>query len=320
VSLSNQSEAGDHGKQSFCPVRVLVIGKNVHIGASLEQALTRHRCLFDHAAGSAHALRQLRSTAYGVVITDPGTSIEEDLALLEEIRGIRPSVRAIVLAPSGTPEEIIAALRQRVFLCKCAPFDAGEIAGYAVSAIETADSPIGIEVLSAHPDWISLRMNCHMLNADRLMEFLNSNLKITLTERPGEQLMAAFGEILRNAIEHGAHNDPSKLVQVAAVRTARALVFYICDPGEGFRRDAILHAAISNTPDQPNRHIEIRERAGMRPGGFGILLASEIVDELIYSEMGNEVLLIKYMTDSEPTSGKSETRGSSRLAVQSAFG
>jgi len=319
MSLSEQSEAGDHGRQGSCPVRVLVIRKDGHIGASLEQALTRHRCLFDHAAGSAHALRQLRCTAYGVVITDPGTSIEEDLALLEEIRGIRPGVQAIVLAPSGTSEEILAALRQRVFLCKCAPFDAAEIAGYAVSALATADSSIGIELLSAHPDWISLRMNCHMLNADRLMEFLNSNLKITLTERPREELMTAFGEILRNAIEHGAHNDPSRLIQVDAVRTARAFVFYICDPGEGFRRNAIPHAAISNTPDQPNRHIEIRESAGMRSGGFGILLASEIVDELIYSEMGNEVLLIKYMANSDPTSGKSETRGSS-LAVRSAFG
>lgn len=238
----------------------------------------------------------MRSTAYDVVITDPGTKIEEDLALLEEIRGIRPGVRAIVLAPNGTPDETLAALSQRVSLCSGVPFDVEEIARCAVSAVETSDFPAGIEVLSAHPDWISLRMNCHMLNADLLIEFLKSNFKITLTERPREQLMTAFREILRNAIEHGAHNDPSKLLEVAAVRTARAIVFYIRDPGEGFRRDAIPHAAFS-TPNQVTRHMEIRERAGMRPGGFGILLASRIVDELIYNETGNEVLLIKYMAN-----------------------
>ena len=33
----------------------------------------------------------------------------------------------------------------------------------------------------------------------------------------------------------------------------------------------------------------------MRPGGFGVLLAKQLVDELIYSEDGNEVLLIKYL-------------------------
>jgi hypothetical protein len=33
----------------------------------------------------------------------------------------------------------------------------------------------------------------------------------------------------------------------------------------------------------------------MRAGGYGLLLVSGIVDELIFSEIGNEVLLIKYL-------------------------
>ena len=40
--------------------------------------------------------------------------------------------------------------------------------------------------------------------------------------------------------------------------------------------------------------MEFREAIGMRPGGFGILTAKGIVDELIYSEVGNEVRLIKH--------------------------
>jgi anti-sigma regulatory factor (Ser/Thr protein kinase) len=39
----------------------------------------------------------------------------------------------------------------------------------------------------------------------------------------------------------------------------------------------------------------IREQEGMRPGGYGILLASNFADELIYNEHGNEVLLVKYL-------------------------
>jgi hypothetical protein len=45
----------------------------------------------------------------------------------------------------------------------------------------------------------------------------------------------------------------------------------------------------------PIRHAAIRERQGLRPGGFGILLTQKIIDELIYGEMGNEVVLIKYL-------------------------
>jgi hypothetical protein len=42
-------------------------------------------------------------------------------------------------------------------------------------------------------------------------------------------------------------------------------------------------------------HIAQREKEGMRPGGYGLLLARGTVDELLYSEIGNEVLLIKYV-------------------------
>jgi anti-sigma regulatory factor (Ser/Thr protein kinase) len=33
----------------------------------------------------------------------------------------------------------------------------------------------------------------------------------------------------------------------------------------------------------------------MRPGGFGVLLAQKLVDELVYNQQGNEVILIKYL-------------------------
>jgi len=278
--------------------RVLLIGGGVQADKGLGSALTDLHCAFDRVDNSEEALRRLRSSSYGVIVTDRGTSIEEDLSLVEQIREIQPDARVIVLAPGGTQEEIIEALRQRVFLCKCAPYNVEEIARYAVSAIETANTPIAIEVLSASRDWISLRMNCHMLNADRLIAFFRQ-LQTEMTELPREELMAAFREILHNAIEHGAQNDPTKFLQVTAVRTARTYVFYIADPGEGFRRDAIPHAAIANLPDQPTHHLEIREETGMRPGGYGLLMAGGIVDELIYNEKGNEVLLIKYISDAE---------------------
>jgi hypothetical protein len=34
----------------------------------------------------------------------------------------------------------------------------------------------------------------------------------------------------------------------------------------------------------------------MRPGGFGIMLSKRLVDELVYSEKGNEVFMIKNLT------------------------
>jgi anti-sigma regulatory factor (Ser/Thr protein kinase) len=276
---------------------VLLIGHDPESDTDLPRELVALGLTVAYAAGGADALRQLRLAPFSVVITSAETAISEDLALLDEIRLVRPGVRVIILAPGGTPEDLLAALRRDAFLCQCAPFHPREIANFAFEATRAEDSTIGIDVLSAQRNWISIRMNCHMLNADRIFAFF-AQLRSTLPEHPPEEMMTAFQEILTNAIEHGARNDPSKLVQVAAVRTGRAFVFYVSDPGEGFRRDLLQHSALYNPPDNPMRHFEVRQQSGMRPGGYGILLASGIVDELIYNETGNSVLLIKYLDDS----------------------
>ena len=41
-------------------------------------------------------------------------------------------------------------------------------------------------------------------------------------------------------------------------------------------------------------HLERRAALGMRPGGFGMLLTRKLVDELVYNERGNQVILVKY--------------------------
>jgi anti-sigma regulatory factor (Ser/Thr protein kinase) len=65
------------------------------------------------------------------------------------------------------------------------------------------------------------------------------------------------------------------------------------DPGKGFSFERIAHAAVSNPENLPTRHAEIREQQGQRPGGFGILMASHLADELLYNERGNEVFFVK---------------------------
>jgi anti-sigma regulatory factor (Ser/Thr protein kinase) len=103
-------------------------------------------------------------------------------------------------------------------------------------------------------------------------------------------------------MEHGAAFNPEQVVEVTAIRTERSMVFYVRDPGAGFRLESLSHAANANPSDDPTAHIALREEEGMRPGGYGLLLAAGTVDELIYSEIGNEVLLIKYL-DSASTAG-----------------
>ena len=106
--------------------RVLVIG-DCNVSREIGDALSAADFPMEYSAGHADALQRLRARSFGVVITDPDSALDEDLALLEEMRAIRPGVKCIVLAHQSAPDEVIAALRARVFACFTPPFDSDEI-------------------------------------------------------------------------------------------------------------------------------------------------------------------------------------------------
>jgi anti-sigma regulatory factor (Ser/Thr protein kinase) len=147
-------------------------------------------------------------------------------------------------------------------------------------------------VESGLPEWISLTVSCRHLTAERLIQFMNEYRRdVPADDR--DSLMAAFREMLMNAMEHGAGFDPEKVVNVTAVRTGRAIVYHFRDPGRGFTRDTLERSALSSREADPIAHLERRAELGLRPGGFGILVTKQVVDEMFYNERGNEVLLIK---------------------------
>jgi anti-sigma regulatory factor (Ser/Thr protein kinase) len=274
--------------------RLLLVSPEPRMREALERSPLLAGHTVDVAAGNLVALRRLRRLGHDVVITCPATPLDEDVAFVEESRRVRPGVRAIALAPEASPAEVIAALRASVFACFTAPFDLAEVADMTARALsEPPGWKDGIQVVSANEDWITLRVNCRLLTAERLVTFLDE-LSKELPAGDRDALLLAFREILMNAMEHGGNFDPGQVVEVSAVRTKRTIVYYVKDPGPGFDRDGLPHAAVSNPPDDPVAHIMARAAQGLRPGGFGLLLARKVVDELIYSERGNEVLLIKY--------------------------
>jgi len=184
-------------------------------------------------------------------------------------------------------------MRERAFSCFSKPFSLDSLADMVRIAIEGPCWDDGIELVSATPAWIRLAARCEVHTANRLMQFLNEVSDLPDTERT--EVAIAFREMLLNAIEHGGHFDPNQYVEISYVRMRRIVVCRVRDPGEGFSRDEILHAAIANPPDDPIRHLAVREARNLRPGGFGVLIAQNLVDELIYGEKGNEVLLVKYL-------------------------
>lgn len=245
------------------------------------------------AGGRLEALRHLTERDVDVVVTDPSTSVQEDLAFAAQIRRVRRAARVIVLAEAASQQDVIAALRADVYGCCRVPLDANDLANLVAEAAAVDDWRHGIEVLSGLPHWISLRVSSRRVTAERLVRFM-TEYRSDLPDTDRQNLMTAFRELLLNAMEHGAGFDPEKVIEVSAARTARAIVYYFRDPGPGFSHSNLSHAAVGHRDGNPIAHFDQRMALGLRPGGFGILLVRNLVDELVYNERGNEVILVKY--------------------------
>jgi DNA-binding response OmpR family regulator len=223
----------------------------------------------------------------------------DGLEMLSRLREHNKSLRVIIMTALQTPETAVSALRDQAcdFLAK--PFDVQELLSVVRTAFELNPRDIKIEVLSARPEWIELRVPCDLAAIDPL-ERLMTQLKTDLPTLTRESVTYAFREMLRNAIEHGGKNDPTQFVEVGYLRSPRLILYRIKDPGEGFTIESLYQeagpiAAFLNPEGDPIYHEKAREEEGMRPGGFGILIARDLVDEMIYNEKHNEVMLIKYL-------------------------
>jgi len=251
----------------------------------------------DRAGTPAGAIVHLAAKRYDVVLihhTAEGDVTEEQLRYLRAVRAVGPESKFILLVSHTTARKVIEALRHGMFAYFSRPFDPQAVREAIVQALSLPFWSDGIEVLSAAPDFISVRLRCDMNTADRLALFMKE-LPGALSDPERAELSAAFREMLLNAIEHGGKFDPAEWVHVSRVRTERTIVYYIHDPGKGFSRADLKHAAISNPPEDPTAHMEIRSAENMRAGGFGMLITSQLVDEVIYNQQGNEVILIKHL-------------------------
>ncbi|HYN84549.1 MAG TPA: response regulator [Pyrinomonadaceae bacterium] len=276
--------------------KILVVDDEPDIHTLIETALRGEGHDVLHARDAFEGLETLAREGADVALFDIMMPGMDGLEMLSRLRERDQRLRVIMMTAMSTPTAVISAMRDQAcdFLAK--PFEMDALVSAVRSAL-TVPETVSIEVLSARPEWIELRVPCTPAAVGPL-ERLMSQLKTDLPPETRESVTYAFREMLTNAIEHGGDSDPRRSVEVGYLRSPRLILYRIKDPGEGFSIDALHHAALLNPENDPIMHERVREQMGLRPGGFGILVARELVDEMIYNERHNEVILIKYLDPS----------------------
>jgi anti-sigma regulatory factor (Ser/Thr protein kinase) len=214
------------------------------------------------------------------------------------------------MTSDDTPQTVLETVREKAFKYVHKPVEALALLQTVREVLAAADPP-AVEVISARPEWVELIVPCTREAAERLQTVM-AQLDTDLPFETRESIGYAFRELLLNAIEWGGRLDPKRKVRIACLRTPRMLMYRIADPGTGFRIDDLPHAAIGQSSDDPIAHMHVREAKGLRPGGFGLLMVRESVDDLIYNEKRNEVVFVKYLTDDAAQSAQPSIRRTPR--------
>jgi len=246
------------------------------------------------AADGAAALRRLLRKSFDLVLLDVWMPGMDGLALLARLRESPSRPKVVVMTADDAPETLLRALREHACRYIKKPIEPRQLADLVRECLAEPSEQRPIEVVSARPNWVELLVPCDRGAAERVQEFL-AGLESDLPEEIKANVGQAFRELLMNAVEWGGKLDPSQTVRIAYLRARRMLLYRIADPGHGFSHEQLAHAAVANPPDQPMGHALVREQKGLRPGGFGLLLARAMVDELLFNEAQNEVVFVKYL-------------------------
>ncbi|MBV9507760.1 MAG: ATP-binding protein [Acidobacteriia bacterium] len=274
--------------------RLLLVESDPAIHEQMARLLNRDGQSLQAVDESAEALQFLRATPYDLVFAGKGRNGNDGMSLLRRIYALRPEAKVIVTGERSS-ERVMAALRGNAFGYLHEPFSQSHLTEMVQQALESDSWRDDIRVVSGRLEWLTLEIRCKLEAVERATHFVRE-LAASLDSNACEDVSSAFRELLLNGVEHGGKLNPKKRVRVSMLRGAHAVMVHMRDPGKGFSINEIEHAAVCNPQDSPTRHAEIRAEQGQRPGGFGILMARNLVDELLYNERGNEVFFVKNLT------------------------
>ncbi len=152
-------------------------------------------------------------------------------------------------------------------------------------------------------NWVDISAPSERKFLESLAEFVSLLTRTKLDELKRRSIAYAFREIGQNAIEWGNDNDPRKRFHMSFCILEDRVIIKLTDEGQGFD-----HEKLVDPRDDPLKHFIARRLEGKRTGGYGIAIVRGLVDEMLFNEKGNSVVLTVYFQNGRREKHAAENR------------
>jgi len=139
-------------------------------------------------------------------------------------------------------------------------------------------------------DWVEISVPSRSEYIARVQDLLDLLERTKLDQDVRDELMLAIDELVTNAMEWGNQYREGRQVRISYYCAPDRIMLKIEDEGEGFN----TYDLVDPTEDLET-HIKKREAEGKRPGGFGVHMIRNLMDDFSYNDRGNIVLLTKLL-------------------------
>jgi serine/threonine-protein kinase RsbW len=285
-SLVNQGPAE---KRLMEKRRILIVDNNDELRAMLDQVLRElgHEVV---ATGDRElALEREDLDEFDLIISDLTEDEHSGMQLLSEIKRKRLMVPVVVSSDEAQQPGVVKAFKMGAANFLRLPYNKDELRDIVEKTLAYKLRFVDdLKVIPFVREKIDFELPSDVSLMNGVLQYLMERVsKLGLIKPERSNLFIALDEAFVNAVKHGNHNDPRKLVRITAELSAKEARFTVEDEGEGFN--------VQEIPDP-------RDPANLfKTSGRGVLLIYNIMDEVQYNERGNRLTMVKRPEDSLET-------------------
>jgi serine/threonine-protein kinase RsbW len=266
--------------------RILIVDNNDELRAMLEQVLRELGHEVVATGDREQALAREDLDEFDLIISDLTEDEHTGMQLLSEIKRKRLMVPVVVSSDEGQQPGVVKAFKMGAANFLRLPYNKDELRTIVEKTLSYKLRFVDdLKVLPYVREKIDFELPSDVSLMNGVLQYLIERVaKLGLIRPERSNLFVALDEAFVNAVKHGNHNDPTKMVRITAELSSKEARFTVEDEGEGFNvRD------IPDPCDPSNL---------FKTSGRGVLLIYNIMDEVQYNERGNRLTMVKRPEDS----------------------